>query len=90
MCWFVFGLLEHVVIGTERGEVLLDFHFATEVWNVGIEIVVVEAEVPEVGKVREGGRDRPSEVVIVKVEIGEGGKCSELSRERAFEAAIIV
>ena len=53
--------------------------------SVGVEIVVVEGEPYEV-KVREGGRDLPSEVVPVEVENGEGGKCSELSRERAFEA----
>ena len=76
------------MIGPERGEVFLDCLFGVEVvgWNVGVEIVVVEAEGLDVGKVREGGRDLPSEVVIVKVEMGEGGKCSELSRERTFEA----
>ena len=77
--------------GPERGEVLLDFLFAMEGWNVGVEVVavVVEAEFLEVGKVREGGRDLPIEVITIKVEMGESGKCSELSRKRAFEAIIV-
>ena len=84
-------LLEHIVIGPERGEVLLGFFFIIDVggWNVGGEIVAVEAERLEVGKVREGGRDLPSEVIIVKVEDGESSKCSELSRERVFETITV-
>ena len=84
----LFVLFELMVIGPERGEVRLSFLFGVEVvgWNIGVEIVAVEAEVLDVGKVDEGGRDLPSEVVFVKLELGEGGKYSELSRERAFEA----
>ena len=88
LVWFC-GLPEHIVTGLERGEVRLGLHFICDIsvrWNVGVEIVAVEAEDLEVGKVSEGGREFPSEVVFVKVESGEGGKCSELSRDRAFEA----
>ena len=83
--------LERTGSGPERGEVPLGFPFAVDRYrlSVGVEIVVVEGEPYEVGKVREGGRDLPSEVVIVKEEFGEGGKRSELSRERAFEAIMV-
>ena len=63
--------------------------FKDEMFEGVNKIVAKEAEVPDVAKVREGGRDVPSEVVILKEEIGEGVKCSELSRERAFEAIIV-
>ena len=88
--WFCLFLvsLERIESGPERGEVRMGFLFPcdTSGWNVGVEIVVVKAECPNVGKVREGGRDLPCEIIIAKVETGEGGKCSELSRERAFKA----
>ena len=78
------------MIGTERGEVLLGFLLIEAIGRkVGVEIVAVEAEVIDVGEVREGGRDIPSEVVLFKGEIDEGGKCSELSRERAFESILV-
>ena len=86
---FFFVLLEHIVPGLrKRSDVLLGYLFVIDPagWNFSVEIVVVEAEVSDVGKVHEGGRDLPSEVVFVKLELGEGGKYSELSRERAFEA----
>ena len=81
------ALLELIVIGSERGEVLLGLRFGIEPvgWNGGGEVVAAEVEPRDVGKVREGVRDLPCEVDIAKGEVGEGGKCSELSRERTFE-----
>ena len=66
---FCFVLLEHNVTGAEGGEVRLSLLPTNRaVRNVGVEVVLAEAEVLDVSKVREGGRDLPSEVVLIEVE----------------------